>query len=184
MCDLVGQIIGRMYVVTELKDALIGAITQFLDGFPPEVIVMIISSFPILELRGGLPAAIGLYNMTVGQAYFWSVLGNMLPVVPLLLLFQPISRWMIRFAWYERFYNWLYKRTLKRSSKVERFGAFGLILFTAVPLPVTGAWTACAAACFFHIRFSYAFTAIFTGVLIAGLVVGGISQLVVPLFQP
>ncbi len=45
------------------------------------------------------------------------------------------------------------------------------MLFVAVPLPMTGAWSGCIAASLFKIRFRYAFPAIFLGVVIAGLIV-------------
>ncbi len=78
----------------------------------------------------------------------------------------------MRFGWYNRFYEWLYQRTLNKSKNVEKYGAIGLILFTAVPLPTTGAYSACVAASLFAIRFKYAFLSILTGVVIAGLGVG------------
>jgi len=46
-----------------------------------------------------------------------------------------------------------------------------LLFFVAVPLPITGAWTGCAAAFVFGIRFKYAFPTITGGVMIAGLIV-------------
>jgi len=54
---------------------------------------------------------------------------------------------------------------------MEKYGALGLAPFVAIPLPVTGAWTACAVAFVFGIRFRYAFPAVFAGVLIAGTIV-------------
>jgi uncharacterized membrane protein len=45
------------------------------------------------------------------------------------------------------------------------------MLFVAVPLPMTGAWSGCIAASLFKIKFRYAFPAIFLGVVEAGLVV-------------
>jgi uncharacterized membrane protein len=159
----------------EIKDQLLETLLHFLSQLPPEFIVMIISSFPILELRAALPIALGVYDMSFWPAYALSVLGNMLPVIPLLLLFQPLSQFMMRYKWYVKAYDWLYHRTMRNSKNVEKYGAIGLILFTAVPLPTTGAWTACVAASLFNIRFQYAFIAIFIGVLIAGLIMGGFS---------
>jgi uncharacterized membrane protein len=54
---------------------------------------------------------------------------------------------------------------------MEKYGALGLIPFVAIPLPVTGAWTACAVAFVFGIRFRYAFGAILAGVMLAGIIV-------------
>lgn len=156
----------------DLKDKLLENLLLFLDQFPNEFIVMIISCFPIIELRGALPVGMTLFKMSFWEAYLYSVLGNMLPVIPLLLLFQPLSKYMLRFAWYSRCYNWLYQRTINKSKNVEKYGVLGLILFVAVPIPTTGAWTASVAACLFNIRFTYALVSIFIGVLIAGIIVG------------
>lgn len=159
----------------EIKEELIQGLVGFLNQLPPEFIIVIISCFPVVELRGALPIAMSYFQMPFFKAYTLSVLGNMLPVIPLLLLFQPLSKVLMRFRWYSLFYDWLYHRTLKRSKNVEKLGAIGLILFTAVPLPITGAWTASFAAIIFQIRFIYALSAIFAGVLIAGLIMGALS---------
>ncbi len=137
-------------------------------GFlPPELLVVLVSAMPILELRGGIPLAATL-GLSFGEALFYGILGNLLPIIPILILFRPISKWMLRFPLYKRFYDWLYSRTLKKSDKVEKFGAIGLILFTAVPLPTTGAYSASLAAILFFVPFRSAFLAIATGVVIAG----------------
>ncbi|KGP73914.1 COG2426 family protein [Pontibacillus yanchengensis] len=158
-----------------MKEKLIDFFIHTFDFLPPEMVVMVISAMPILELRGGLPVAYGVYDFTFFKSYMLSVFGNILPIIPLLLLFHPISNWFMRFPWYEKMYHWIYERTMKKSSNVEKFGAVGLILFTAVPLPTTGAYSACLAAAFFAIRFWYAFLSIAMGVLIAGIVVGALS---------
>lgn len=40
---------------------------------------------PFGELRVSIPFAMGIYEMGATQAFFLSAIGNMLPVVPLLL---------------------------------------------------------------------------------------------------
>ena len=52
-----------------------------------------------------------------------------------------------------------------------KYGAIGLALFVAIPLPVTGAWTGSLAAIVFDIKPKYAFPAIVLGVTIAGIIV-------------
>ncbi|WP_377888342.1 COG2426 family protein [Alkalihalobacillus sp. R86527] len=154
-----------------MKDEIKQFVVENLDFLPQEAIVVVVSALPILELRGGLPLAF-TFDIPFWEAFFLSLFGNVLPIIPLLLLFKPLSNWMMRFGWYNRFYEWLYQRTLNKSKNVEKYGAIGLILFTAVPLPTTGAYSACVAASLFAIRFKYAFLSILTGVVIAGLGVG------------
>ena len=58
---------------------------------------------------------------------------------------------------------------------VEKYEALGLIMFVAIPLPVTGAWTGCLAATLFKIRLRYALPAIIAGVLIAAVIVTAVT---------
>ena len=61
--------------------------------------------------------------------------------------------------------------TKKKADLIQKYETLGLMLFVAVPLPGTGAWTGCIAASLFKIRFRYALPAIVGGVIIAGIVV-------------
>jgi len=135
------------------------------------ITVILTAMTPIGELRAAIPLAIGYYNMGYGEAFVLSVIGNMLPVVPLLLFLGPVSNWLRRYAILDRFFTWLFARTRRHSQRMEKYGALGLIPFVAIPLPVTGAWTACAVAFVFGIRFRYAFVAILAGVMLAGIIV-------------
>jgi uncharacterized membrane protein len=136
----------------------------------PELATVIVAMLPIFELRGAIPLALGL-KLSIKQAYLWAVLGNIIPVVPLLLFLGPVSQYLCRFAIWERFFNWLFARTRRRSELVERLELIGLVLFVAVPLPITGAWTGTVAAFLFDIPFKHALPAIILGVMIAGVVV-------------
>ena len=69
----------------------------------------------------------------------------------------------------------LAKKHRNKEGLVERFEALGLILFVAIPLPITGAWTGCVAATLFKIRFRYALLAVTAGIIIAGFIVLGVS---------
>ncbi len=60
---------------------------------------------------------------------------------------------------------------------VEKYGAIGLAMFVAIPLPVTGAWTGAVVAYVFGIRFRQSFLAICIGVVIAGSVVTSMCEL-------
>ena len=133
--------------------------------------VILMAMIPFGELRVSIPFAIGIYGMGAAQAFSLSVIGNMLPVVPLLLFLDPVSNWLRRYSIFDRFFTWLFERTRRYNSRIEKYGALGLIPFVAIPLPVTGAWTACAVAFVFGIRCRYAFPAILAGVIIAGIIV-------------
>ncbi|MCD8509000.1 MAG: small multi-drug export protein [Bacillus sp. (in: Bacteria)] len=161
-----------------MKEALQTFFIENLSFLPAELIVVIISAMPILELRGGIPVA-AAFGLTWYEAFIYGMIGNLLPILPILILFRPISTFMMRFPLYKRFYDWLYKRTMRKSDKVEKYGALGLILFTAVPLPTTGAYSACLAAILFFIPTRLAFIAIAFGVFVAGV---GVTAFVYSIF--
>ena len=150
---------------------------SFIDtlvNFNKEIAVVVLSALPISELRGAIPLGIAM-GFSPLKVYLLAFIGNVIPVVPLLFLLQPISEKLRHIKIFEKFFNWLFERTRRKASLIEKFEALGLILFVAIPLPITGAWTGCVAATLFKIRFRYAFIAILCGIAIAGLVVLGIS---------
>ncbi len=136
----------------------------------PEWKVLLLSASPIFELRGGIPLALTL-NFPLWKAYILAVLGNMLPVIPLLLFLDRIASFFEKTSWGRKFFHWLFERTRRKAKIVERMEALGLALFVAIPLPVTGAWTGSVAATIFRIKFKLAIISILGGVLLAGIIV-------------
>ncbi|MBP2030889.1 putative membrane protein [Methanohalophilus levihalophilus] len=152
------------------------SLVDFLSSVPPWISTIFLAALPISELRGAIPLAIGVYGIEPFDAYVLAVIGNMLPVIPLLLFLEPVSNYLRRFKYMDMFFDWLFNRTRKNhTDRFEKFGILALTLFVAVPLPVTGAWTGCAAAFVFGIRFKWALPAIFLGVLIAGIIVTSLT---------
>ena len=144
------------------------------QGSSKELITVFIAALPISELRGAIPFALSM-KIPVFKTYLLAVFGNLIPVVPLLLFFGELVRILERFSLGKKFLDWLFARTRSRSRIVQRFEIIGLILFVAIPLPVTGAWTGTVVAFLFGIKFRYAFLAITLGVLIAGGIVTLVS---------
>ncbi len=155
---------------TDIMEKLISCF----QGCPKELLTVLIAALPISELRGAIPFALGM-NIPVFKAYLLAVFGNLIPIVPLLLFFGEVVRVLERFKLGKKFLNWLFTRTRSRSQLMQKFEFFGLIIFVAIPLPVTGAWTGTVAAFLFGMRFRYAFLAISLGVMIAGVIVTVIS---------
>jgi len=163
---------------------MINALLDYLSGLPKEVITLIIAALPVVELRLALPLALTKLQMPLSQAFLFSYIGNMVPVIPLLVLLEPVSERLRHFHVWRRFFDWLFERTRKRADIVQRYEAIGLILLVAIPLPATGAWTGCIAASLFKIKFRYAFPAICIGVLIAGGIVALLTLTGAKLISP
>ncbi len=150
---------------------MIETIVGFFKDLPAEIITIVISALPVSELRGAIPYAYFRLDMPLYKIFLFSYIGNMLPVIPLLVLLKPVSERLRHFRIWHRFFEWLFTRTRQRADIVQRYEALGLILLVAIPLPATGAWTGCIAASLFNIKFKYAFPAVACGVFIAACVV-------------
>jgi uncharacterized membrane protein len=76
----------------------------------------------------------------------------------------------------------LFDRIVERSrrkvhAKVEKYGYAGLILFVAIPLPITGAYTGTLGAWILGMDRRKTVLAVFGGVIIAGIIVATVSIL-------
>lgn len=149
---------------------MINIIVGWLGNIPKELMVVIVGALPISELRGAIPLAL-YYGMSFSKAFWLSILGNTVFIIPALFLFEPISCRLRKFRLWSRFFDWVFERTKNNSEVIQKYEALGLALFVAVPLPMTGAWSGVIAASLFKIRFRYALMAIVAGVLCAGLIV-------------
>jgi len=138
---------------------------------------IILSLLPISELRGGIPVAVyGGVNIFV--AYIVCVIANIL-IIPIVFLFLEFIHHRLEwFTWYKRVFDRFLERTRKKVHKrVEKYGYFGLFLFTAIPLPITGAYTATVGAWFLGMKRCKSVAAIACGVLVSGLIVSTIVVL-------
>ncbi len=144
-------------------------------GLSKELLVIITSALPILELRGGIPVAMTLFDFPWYYAFILAIIGNLLPVPFILLFLNAITEWLSKVEFCHRVLDWLFERTRRRGRIIERYKRIGLVLFVAIPLPITGAWTGSLAAVLFGLRFKHALLSIFIGVLIAGAIVTCLS---------
>lgn len=158
-------------------------ILERVSDLPPPLAVFLVAMLPIFELRGAIPVGYALGMTNSLQIYLLSVLGNFVPVVPILTLLGPAERLLRRFRWLDRFFDWLFRRTVSRSDLIKRYESLGLILFVAIPAPMTGAWTGAIAAYLFKLPLRLAIPCIILGILIAGVVVSLVSQGVISLWH-
>lgn len=146
---------------------------HWVQGLPPEMATFIIATLPISELRGAIPVALGVYKLPIWSALLWAILGNLAPIPFILRLLGPVSNFLRqRSQIWERFFRWLFARTQRKGEHYfQLYKDLGLVLFVAVPLPITGAWTGSVAAFLFGISPGRSFLLIAAGVLIAASVV-------------
>ena len=139
---------------------------------PDWLITIIISMSPWIELRGAIPIAILEYHWQWWQALPISVLGNMIPVPFILLLFRVVEKELRKNPTFNKLIDKLFDKSRKKANtKVEKYEELALVLFVAIPLPFTGAWTASLIAYLFNLDIKKSILTIFLGVIIAGLIV-------------
>jgi len=141
------------------------------------ILTLILAFMPISELRGAIPYALAngiSLPITLIMCYSANVL-----VGPLAFLFMnTFHKWFQKNKLYKSFMDKTIERTrLKIHDKVEKYGYWGLTLFVAVPLPVTGAWTGALGAWIFGMNMKKSLLSIAIGVAIAAVIVTTVSLL-------
>jgi uncharacterized membrane protein len=149
---------------------MVEAIVHWMQGIPKEIVVMIVAALPIAELRGAIPVALA-FGFSFQKAFLLSVIGNAIPVIPMLFLFEPVSNRLRKLKIFARFFDWVTRRTLKNSDSIQKYEMLGLAIFVAIPLPMTGAYSGAIAATLLKMKFRYALIGNILGILGAGLIV-------------
>ena len=150
--------------------SIVGSLSSFLAiPFMKELLIFILSMSPVLELRGGLIAA-SILHMDPIVSLMLCVIGNILPIPLILLFFDKIIEWMRKGKRLNKIAKKVDKKVEKNRPKIEKYGYLGLVFFVAIPLPGTGAWTACLVASALKLgkKKSFLYTAI--GTVIAGII--------------
>lgn len=136
-----------------------------------------LSILPVSELRGAIPYALA-NKVAIPVAFILCTAFNML-VAPLVFAFlATLHRLFCRIGWYERIVSRLLERSrTKVKEKVDRYGYYGVMLFVALPLPITGAYTGALGAWVLGLDRRKTFIAVSAGVFIAGIVVTVVASL-------
>ena len=143
---------------------------------------LLVSVVPVIELRGAIPIGVAL-----GLHPFWamlaSIVGNMLPVPFIILFVRHVFTWLKRHSpLLGRLVQKLEDKAHNKSAVVIKYRAIGLCLLVAVPFPGTGAWTGSLVAALLDIPLREAVPTILLGVIIAGLIVTGVTCGVITMF--
>lgn len=140
---------------------------------PPELTTFFTSMLPVTELRGAIPLAIATLGLTPWEAFFWGVLGNIIPNFFILWLLGPISAFLMRKSKLcDKLFTKLFNKTRKKyHKKFLKYGYIFLLLFVATPLPGSGGWTGTLIAFLFGASYWKAIGVISLGIICAGTLV-------------
>lgn len=145
-------------------------IQQLIEIISKEFTVMFTAALPIIELRGAIPVGISLGLSPIHSAII-SFIGSMIPVPFILFTIRPIFNYLKKTKAFKNMVNRLTDRSIAKSGEVQKYGAWGLFIFVAIPLPGTGVWSGSLIAALLNMRFKLAFPAIFFGNFTAGIII-------------
>lgn len=143
------------------------------------LISFLISMVPLIELRGGVPYAVG-----TGIDYFTAIalcaVGNMLPVPIIYFFARRFLLWGAKQRYIGKLCRFFLDKGERAGQKlVKRTGRGGLfislMLFVGIPIPGTGAWTGTLGASFLNMGFKSAVVSVSLGVLLAGVIMATAS---------
>ena len=147
-----------------------------LDMFPDWFQIFFGSMIPWIEARYIMYYAIEFLSWPWWKAFPLAVLGNLLPIPFILLFFKYVEKFLRNYKSWARLMDWLFEKTRRRAdAKIKRYEHLGLLIFVAIPLPFTGAWTGALIAYLFGLKFGRSLITIFVGIIIAALVITALT---------
>jgi uncharacterized membrane protein len=145
------------------------------------LLAILLSMAPISELRGGIPVAIAYginNNLTLAHILLLICLMILVNILVVFLIFAFLDFFhtgFLRFKFYNKFFVRFLDVIRKKIDKVEEnyaaYGFLGLMLFVAIPVPGTGAWTGVLIAWILGLERKRSILAISSGVVLAGIIV-------------
>jgi len=139
---------------------------------------IILSMFPISELRGGIPLAIIYANENNIPSFLvisLMILFNILAIFIAFYFLDFIHKKLLKFKFYKKVFNSYLEKIQNKIDKFEKqhstLGFLALTIFVAIPLPATGAWSGCLISWILKLDRKKSILGISLGVIIAGILV-------------
>ena len=139
------------------------------------ILTFLMAMVPVVELRGAIPFGV-VQGLSVPMAFTLAVIGNLLPIPILVVFTRKVFEWLrTKSQGLDNMVRKLESKAEKNKEVVLRYEFWGLMILVAIPLPGTGAWTGALVAAMMDMRLRRAMPAIIVGVLVAGVIVTGIT---------
>ncbi len=135
------------------------------------IYLFLISTVPLVELRGAMIYA-AVAEMPFLPSLICCVIGNILPVPFLIKFAKTVLTYLAKFDKIGFIFQKIIDRGNKKAEKIRKAELLGLMLFVAIPIPGTGAWSASLIATLLQLRVVKSSLAILIGVIICGFIMG------------
>jgi len=145
--------------------------------------MIVLSILPIAELRGGIPYGVA-HEISIIPTFLICVAANML-VPPITFIFlETLHKQFYKITIYQKLFDRFLVRTRRKAEKnVSKYGYWGIMLFVAIPLPITGAYTGTMAAWLLELNRKKSFLYLALGVVIAGVIVSIVTVTGLEMFK-
>lgn len=151
----------------------------------PYIAVILVSMFPLIELKGAIPVGMTeAFGLSIVETALMAYIGSTVIAVLIFFLLKPIFKLLKKVKIFNLVIRKLEGLFIHKAEKIaaksegrdvekeaKRIMIIALLLFVAVPFPVTGVWTGTAIAVFLSLRFREAILPLALGNLIAGSII-------------
>lgn len=151
----------------------------------PYIAVILVSMFPLIELKGAIPVGMTeAFGLSIIETALMAYIGSTVIAVLIFFLLKPIFKLLKKIKIFNLVIRKLEGLFIHKAKKIaaktegrdvekeaKRIMMIALLIFVAVPFPVTGVWTGTAIAVFLSLRFREAILPLALGNLIAGSII-------------
>ncbi|MFA6024208.1 MAG: small multi-drug export protein [Candidatus Gracilibacteria bacterium] len=147
--------------------------SELIQVIPDPIIVFFMAMLPITELQGAIIFGVTVLDMNPWVAFVAGTTGCITMASFLLVFLESIALVLRKhFKIFDRFFDWLFKRTqLKYSKGISELGHLALFTYIAIPTPGSGGWTGALIAFVFGIPRKKAALIMTAGLIVTGLLV-------------
>ena len=167
----------------------LGGIFSSIFGSHSIIATIIISMFPLIELKGGIPVGMskdfwGENALNGTQGFLFALLGSCIVVPIIALIFTPILNWLKKTKMFKKLGEMIDKKVKNHSESInaktetntsskKKIWIKSLLVFgfVAIPLPLTGVWTGTCVAVAIGLKFWQTCLSVILGNIVAGLII-------------
>lgn len=174
---------------------ILGRFFASIFGTHSGIATMIISMFPLIELKGGIPIGMstdfwGEHALLGRYSFGLALLGSCLVCPIVALVFKPILNFLKRTKLFQKIAHKIERKVKKHSNTIENqvqqasnteskksrvnktlLKCIFIFIFVAIPLPLTGVWTGTCVAIVIGLNYWQTILSVIAGNCVAGLLI-------------
>ncbi len=148
------------------------ALVSALSNIDPRLAVYILSLLPVIEPRYAVVVGVTVYGLETWEALTASLLGLATLSILLTLFLEGLMESALhgalaRITVLHKLASWVQSRSLARASKYREYGLLGVLVFVAIPLPLTGVYSGSVLGLVLGLNKKELFTSLFAGGLLS-----------------